>query len=148
MKTLLIAVLMIFGMVFTVSATENNTISVKERVNHLTDEMIRELRLNNYQANEIREINTSIVEKMMAIETEFKGDQKMIDQKVKALFNDRDRKLENVLSTVQYNKYYGKRTAFNKIDQEFVANANTQDTNNGATAVNSAEGVKDAVTVK
>lgn len=146
MKALLVAVFMTFGMVFTASATENN-VSVKERANYLTDQMIVELRLNNYQANVIREINTEIVETMMAIETEFKGDQKMIDQKVKALFNDRDRKLENILSTVQYNKYFGKRTAFNKIDQEFVANANTQNTDNGKTAVNATEGTKDAVTL-
>jgi hypothetical protein len=147
MKTLMIAVLMTFGMIFTASATENNTILIEERANHLTDEMIRELRLNNYQSNEIREINTEIIEKMMAIETEFKGNQKTITQKVKALFNDRDRKLENILSTVQYNKYFGKRTAFNKIDQEFVANANTQDTTNDKIAGNASKSTKDALTV-
>lgn len=146
MKALLVATLITFGMVFTASASGNNML-VKERANHLSDQMIRDLRLNNYQANECREINTEVISKIAAIENEFAGNQEMIDQKTKKVLAERDLKLENILSTVQYNKYFGKRTAFNKADQEFVAKINTQNSNNASTEAMSTASTNDAVTV-
>jgi len=148
MKALIVATLMSFGMVFSATASGNNTVIVKERANHLSDQMIRELRLNNYQSNEIREINTEVIAQLVAIETEFEGNQELIDQKRKSILAERDRNLENILSTVQYNNYFGKRPVFNKIDKEFVANLNAPDTNNGsAEASNPAENTKEAVSL-
>jgi hypothetical protein len=122
MKALLIATLVILSSTFTAVAGGNNTkILVKERANHLSDQMIRDLRLNNYQANEIREINTLIVAKLTEAEKEFNGNPEMLNQKVKSILNERDVQLEDVLSIVQYNNYFGKRPTFNKIDKEFVA---------------------------
>lgn len=138
MKSLLVGALVVFGSVFTAKASETkNTVLVKERANHVSNQMIRDLRLNNYQANEVREINTDIIAKIAAVENEFEGNQKLIDQKVESILAERDSKLESVLSTVQYNNYFGKRPVFNKVDKEFVADLNTQDDTNG-----SAEAVK------
>jgi len=130
MKALLVAVFMTLGLAFSASASGSNTVLVEKRANNLSDQMIRELRLNNYQSNEVRAINTEVIAKMVAVENEFKGNQELIDQKIKGILAERDKVLEDVLSTVQYNKYFGKRPDFRKLDQEFVAKVNTQDTNN------------------
>ena len=124
MKKLLISTCCCLGLIFSASANGNEkSVSVESRANHLSDQMIRELRLNNYQSNKIREINMEVVAKMMAVEAEFKGNQELIEQKCKAICAERDVKLENVLSTVQYSDYFGDRNYYSKYDKEFVAKA-------------------------
>jgi hypothetical protein len=127
MKRLLVITFALLGFIFTASANGNEkSLTVENRANHLSDQMIRELRLNNYQSNKIREINLDVVAKMMAVETEFKGNQELIDQKCKSICAVRDEKLENVLSTAQYSNYFGARKVYSKYDKEFVASAGQQ----------------------
>ncbi|MEJ8756761.1 hypothetical protein WG947_07135 [Pontibacter sp. H259] len=122
MKRLLVSFCACLGLIFTCAANGNEkSVTVESRANNLSDQMIRELRLNNYQSNKIREINKDVVARMAAVEAEFAGNQEVIDQKCKAICTERDEKLENVLSTVQYNNYYGDRTYYSKFDKEFVA---------------------------
>jgi hypothetical protein len=131
MKKLLISTCCCLGLIFSASANGNEkSVTVESRANHLSDQMIRELRLNNYQSNKIREINLDVVSKMMAVETEYKGNKELVEQKCKAICAERDVKLENVLSTVQYSDYFGDRKYYSNYDKEFVAKAgNTVDQN-------------------
>ncbi|TXK47583.1 hypothetical protein FVR03_09330 [Pontibacter qinzhouensis] len=122
MKNLIVLTFLVIGIVFGAAATGNNL--VEQRANNLTDKMIRELRLNNYQSNKVREINLDKATKMLAAEKEFAGNQEMLDQKYKAISAERDRELERVLSTVQYNSYFGSRNVLTKFDQQFMAELN------------------------
>ena len=124
MKRLLITTLASLSIILSAAANGNEkSITVESRANNLSDQMIRELRLNNYQSNKLREINLDVVAKMMAVEAEYKGNQELIDQKCKSICAERDEKLENVLSTVQYSSYFGDRKVYSKYDREFVAKA-------------------------
>ena len=139
MKRLLVTFCACLGFIFTSAANGNEkSLTVESRANHLSDQMIRELRLNNYQSNKVREINMDVVAKMMAVEVEYKGNQELIEQKCKSICAERDVKLENVLSTVQYSDYFGDRKYYNKYDKDFVASAG-QPVENNSTAGNLAE---------
>ena len=135
MKRFLVTTFACLGLIFSAAANGNEkSLTVESRANNLSDQMIRELRLNNYQSNKVREINMDVVAQMMAVESEYAGNQELIDQKCKAICGERDEKLENVLSTVQYSNYFGSRKVYTKYDKEFVAKAG-QPTNNSV-AVN------------
>ncbi|WP_347156591.1 hypothetical protein [Pontibacter chitinilyticus] len=140
MKKLLIITCMLFGGAFAAQAssmtgpTETNTSKltenrkealVEKRAENLSDMMIRELRLNKYQSRKVRAINLDVVNKKMAVEREFAGNQNLIDQKTKEITATRDRLLEHVLSTVQYNHYFGSRNAYNQAEQDFMASNTT-----------------------
>lgn len=123
MKKLLVISCMMFGSVYATQASGNESIksSASARANHLSDQMIRSLRLNNFQSEKIREINRQVAEKMIAIEQQHAGDQATIDKLCKEASAQRDSFLEDVLSTVQYNKYYNNRPEYSEMDQEFMA---------------------------
>ena len=106
----------------------------EQRATHLSDLMIRDLGLNNYQSRKLREINKELVAQKMAVETEYAGNQAMIDQKCKELCNVRDAKLESVLSTRQYNEYFGDRKIYNQSEVDFMANLNQPGNNQTASA--------------
>jgi hypothetical protein len=148
MKKLLAMVCMVFGCAFAAKASGEARTSGKKgykldkkialvaekRANYLSDMMIRELGLNNYQARKMREINKQVVEQKMAIETEFKGNQEMINKLCKDVCSERDRELENVLSTRQYNEYFGHRKIYDTTEKEFMASVNdTQKSDQTAT---------------
>ncbi|KAA9345786.1 hypothetical protein [Adhaeribacter soli] len=94
-------------------------LSASQRANYLTDQMIRELKLNNYQARTLRAINLDKVTRMMAIEAKG-GDPNQIDNDCKGVCKDRDKELENLLSTEQYSKYYGNRPNYYKLDKDYA----------------------------
>ncbi|MBJ6119668.1 hypothetical protein JAO76_15785 [Pontibacter sp. BT310] len=147
MKRLLITTLASLSIVLSAAANGNErSITVESRATNLSDQMIRELRLNNYQANKVREINMDVVAKMMAVEAEFKGNQELIEQKCKSICSERDVKLENVLSTVQYNDYFGDRPNYTKFDKEFVAGAG-QTTDNAKSLANNTTTNTDSNTI-
>ncbi|MBC5773623.1 hypothetical protein H8S95_06075 [Pontibacter sp. KCTC 32443] len=140
MKRLLVSTFACLSIIFSAAANGNEkSLTVENRANNLSDQMIRELRLNNYQSNKLREINLEVVAKMMAVEAEFKGNQELIDQKCKAICSERDEKLENVLSTVQYNNYFGDRKVYSKYDKDFVASAGQASESTKALASTTAE---------
>lgn len=142
MKRLFVTLLACLGLIFTAAANGNEkAITVESRASNLSDQMIRELRLNNYQSNKVREINMDVIAKMMAVEAEFAGNQELIDQKCKAICAERDVKLENVLSTVQYNDYFGDRKYYSNFDKEFVAKAGQPVNENAIASTTAAEAV-------
>ncbi|MCC9167254.1 hypothetical protein [Pontibacter harenae] len=122
MKKLLIITCMMFGFIFA-TAAQDTPLTAEKRAANLTDQMITELRLNNFQSKEVRAINLDKVAKMMAIEKKYAGNQAKIDELCKMVCNERDFQLEKVLSTVQYSNYYEVRTDYNKSDRTFVAQA-------------------------
>lgn len=111
------------GNKFTSSASgDKNTIALASaRANHVSEEMIRELHLNNYQSQKVREINLKVAEQITAIEEQYAGNQAKVDELTNSALAERDRYLEKVLSTVQYNDYYNQREEYVAIDREFVA---------------------------
>lgn len=147
MKKLMAMVCMVFGCAFAANAnggpkaTEKKVTKVEKKVavvaeqraNHLSDMMIQDLGLNNYQSRKLREINKDVVTQKMAVEAEFAGNQAVIDQKCKEICNVRDSKLESVLSTKQYNEYFGDRKVYNQTEMDFMASLDQQN-NGGQTA--------------
>ncbi|GHA61503.1 hypothetical protein GCM10007389_12440 [Pontibacter akesuensis] len=124
------------GMVYTTQASGNNNVKSKAtaRANYLSDQMIKNLRLNNFQSEKIREINKQIAEEMTAIEQQYAGNQAIIDQLCKEACAQRDVYLEEVLSTVQYNKYFNSRPDYTNMDKQFMATMDAGNGENGATA--------------
>lgn len=134
MKKLLAITFMVFGTVFGAFATGNNvTVVAEKRANHLSEQMIRELRLNNYQANKVREINLDVAAQITEIEQKHAGNEQLIAEKCKDVLAVRDLEFEDILSTVQYNDYFGDRKMYSKVDREFVSTLSEQDSQNMAT---------------
>ena len=123
MKKLLVMICMTFGCVFASKASgdKSSAAVVSARANNLSDQMIKSLRLNNFQSSKIREINTQVAEQITAIEQQYAGKEAKIKQLTKEAFSARDLYLEEVLSTVQYNKYFNNRSAYAAFDQEFMS---------------------------
>jgi hypothetical protein len=107
----------------------------ENRANYLSDVMIKDLGLNNYQSRKMREINKEVVAQKMAVETSFAGNQEFINQKCREICAERDRQLESVLSTRQYNEYFGDRKIYDQTEKEFMAGL-TQQQNRNQTASN------------
>ena len=142
MKKLMALSLMFFGLMFGSHAAGKNPI-VEKRASNLSNKMIRGLRLNNYQSTKIKEINSEVAAKMLAVEEAYAGNQQMIDQKLKEIYAERDHALERVLSTAQYNSYYGNRKVYNEEDKEFMATlkngGTTEQETESVASVNTAE---------
>ncbi|MCX2739094.1 hypothetical protein [Pontibacter anaerobius] len=136
MKKLLVMICMMFGCVFATKANgdKSSKAVAAARANNLSDQMIRGLRLNNFQSKKVREINLQVAEQVTAIEQQHANNQKKIDELCKSVYAERDQFLENVLSTVQYNDYFGDRKVYKAADQKFVASLNNQN-NAGSVAV-------------
>lgn len=148
MKKLLVITCMMFGYVCTAAANgdtkpvtggnktavvdKKTAVLAEQRANHLSDKMIVALGLNNYQSRKLREINKDIVVKKLAVEKQYAGNQAVIDQKCKEICATRDAKLESVLSTKQYNEYFGDRKVYNETEQKFMAGLNEQPANSQA----------------
>lgn len=126
MKKLLVMTFMVFGIVYGATATGNVSLIAEKRANHLSDQMIKELRLNNYQANKIKAINLDVAAQITEIEQKHTGNEQLIAEKCKAVLADRDLKFEDILSTVQYNDYFGDRKVYTKADREFMASLSEQ----------------------
>lgn len=108
------------------SASASNTalasrksLSAVQRANHLTDRMIQDLRLNNYQARTLRQINLDKVHQMMAIEAAG-GDASQVDNDCKGVCKGRDKELEDLLSTEQYSIYFSNRPSYYKYDKDYA----------------------------
>ncbi|PVY39088.1 hypothetical protein [Pontibacter virosus] len=134
MKKLLAITFIVFGTVFSASASGNNvTVVAEKRANHLSEQMIRELRLNNYQANKVREINLDVAAQITEIEQKHAGNEQLIAEQCKEVLAVRDLEFEDILSTVQYNDYFGDRKMYSKVDREFVSSLDEQGSQNMAT---------------
>ncbi|WP_460577563.1 hypothetical protein [Hymenobacter coalescens] len=94
---------------------------VQQRADRLSDQMARELRLNNYQTTKLRAINTDKVAKMAAIETRLAGNDQLIDTQCLGVCRERDQELRSILTTDQYSAYYGNRSQYYKFDKDYAA---------------------------
>jgi len=128
MKKLLVMICMMFGVAFAAKATgeRSSKAIASARAQHLSDQMIRDLRLNNFQAKKVREINQQVAEQVTAIEQQYANNAKQIEELCRNVYSERDLFLENVLSTVQYNDYFGDRKVYREVDQKFIASLNNQ----------------------
>ncbi|GAA4349286.1 hypothetical protein GCM10023185_05900 [Hymenobacter saemangeumensis] len=91
------------------------------RADRLSDHMVRQLRLNGYQASRLRAINEDKVAKMAAIERKNAGNPKLIDEECQGVCKERDQELRNVLSNDQYSAYFGARSAYYKYDKDYAS---------------------------
>ena len=105
---------------------KTNKALASTRAKQLSNHMITELQLNNFQSRKIQEINMQVAEQLTAIEALHAGNQAELDRQSKSIYAERDRLLENVLSTVQYNDYFGHRNDYNKLDKEIASNVDIE----------------------
>ncbi|WP_210515875.1 hypothetical protein [Hymenobacter terricola] len=94
---------------------------VQARADRLSNQMVRDLRLNNYQATKLRAINADKVAKMAAIERRNAGNQRLIDEQCNGVCKERDQELQAVLSNEQYSSYFGSRANYYKYDKDFAS---------------------------
>ncbi|RTQ52202.1 hypothetical protein EJV47_04020 [Hymenobacter gummosus] len=97
--------------------------AVQQRADRLSNQMARELRLNNYQTARLRAINADKVAKMAAIESKHAGNATLIDDQCQGVCQERDRELRAILTTDQYSNYYSNRSAYYKYDKDYAAQA-------------------------
>ncbi|RIJ41989.1 hypothetical protein [Pontibacter oryzae] len=123
MKKVLVMACMMFGSTFAAKASgdKSSKAIANARAKHMSDQMIRDLRLNNYQSRKLRDINQQVAEQITAIEEQYAGNPAKIEELCKGVCAKRDSYLENVLSTVQYNSYFGDRKDYDAEDKKFVA---------------------------
>lgn len=93
---------------------------VQARAARLSNQMVRDLRLNGYQASRLRAINEEKVAKMAAIERKNAGNPKVIDEECNGVCRERDQELRAVLSNDQYSAYYGARSTYYKYDKDYA----------------------------
>ncbi|AKD04900.1 hypothetical protein POKO110462_18420 [Pontibacter korlensis] len=149
MKKLLVMICVMFGCVFSTKASggKSSKSVVTARAQHMSDQMIKQLRLNNFQSKKLREINLHVAEEITAIEMQYAGNQAKIDELSKRVYAERDKFLEDVLSTVQYNEYFGDRKTYSEEDKKYMASllnrsnegiavAENASTNNASASVN------------
>jgi Skp family chaperone for outer membrane proteins len=94
---------------------------VAERADRLSNHMVRDLHLNNYQATKLRAINADKVAKMAAIERKNAGNQRLIDEECNGVCKERDKELMAVLSNDQYSSYFGSRANYYRYDKDYAA---------------------------
>ncbi len=121
-KILMIVCLACFSITGTIAQNVNKAELAKQRADRLSDQMIQELRLNNFQAKRLREINQEKVSKMMVIEQKYANDPNLVEKNCQGVCRERDKELESFLSFDQYSKYYGNRSEFYKYDKDFAKN--------------------------
>ncbi|PSR52432.1 hypothetical protein AHMF7605_02275 [Adhaeribacter arboris] len=121
MKKFWMMTFLLWASVFGVQAQrQDKTETIKERADRLSDQMIRELRLNNFQAKRLREINQEKVSKMVEIEQKYANNPSLAEKNCQGVCRERDKELENFLSLDQYGQYYGNRSEFYKYDKDFA----------------------------
>ncbi|MDQ3290829.1 MAG: hypothetical protein M3Q05_06005 [Bacteroidota bacterium] len=123
MKKIWIIGLLLLALIFRVQAQNvNKTEIVKQRAERISDQMIRDLRLNNFQAQRLREINQEKVSKMMEIEQKYANNPSLVEKNCQGVCQERDKELESFLSFDQYSQYYGNRADYYKSDKDFAKN--------------------------
>jgi hypothetical protein len=119
MKKIIIMSCLSFATAFSSIAQDNNRSS--ERASRLSNQMIRDLRLNNYQASRIRAINQEKVNQMAAVESQYAGNPELVDKNCKGICKQRDKEVESFLSADQYGQYYASRSQYYKTDRDFAS---------------------------
>ena len=123
MKKILATAALATGVALGAQAQAKKSPVVQQRADRLSNQMARELRLNNYQTTKLRSINEDKVAKMAAIEAQHVGNNPLIDEQCQGVCQERDRELRAVLTTDQYTNYYSNRSAYYKYDRDYAAQA-------------------------
>ena len=89
----------------------------------LTARMVRDLRLNGYQATRLEAINAAQQQKLAAIAQKNAGNQQLIDQQCDEVCQQRDAAVRAVLSNDQYTRYYGRRSDYNEFAKNYAIQA-------------------------
>ena len=97
--------------------------AVAARAEHLSTQMVRDLRLNGYQASRLRDINNDKVAKLDAIERQYAKEPQLIDEHTKTITKERDRELQSVLTTDQYTDYFDARKRYAQVDKDYARSA-------------------------
>ena len=98
---------------------------VEARADHLSTQMVRDLRLNNYQATRLRAINSDKVAKLDALERQYARSPKQLEEQSKVVVRERDRELQAVLTTDQYTNYFDARQRYAQFDKNYAASASS-----------------------
>lgn len=120
-RILVVSCFIIISAFSALAQSESKTSLAKERADRLSDQMIRELKLNNFQASRLRIINQEKISKMMQIEQNYAGNPALVDKNCLTVCRERDKELESFLSFDQYSRYYGNRTEYYDADKNFAA---------------------------
>ena len=96
---------------------------VASRADQLSNQMVRDLRLNGYQAAKVRSINADKVAKMAVIHRKNAGNQQAIDEQCNGVCKERDKEFQDFLSTDQYSTYYSARSVYNKLGRDYASNS-------------------------
>ncbi|HEX8656911.1 MAG TPA: hypothetical protein VF690_05230 [Hymenobacter sp.] len=94
--------------------------AVQARADYLSNRMVHDLRLNNYQATKLRAINADKIAKIAAIERKNAGNPQLIEEQYKGVYKERDQELQAVLSTDQYSSYFGSRATYYQLDKDYA----------------------------
>ena len=94
---------------------------VEARADRLSNQMVRDLRLNNYQATKLRAINADKIAKMAAIERKNAGNPQLIDEQCNGVCKERDKEFQDFLSTDQYSAYFGSRANYYRADKDYAS---------------------------
>ncbi|WP_400191322.1 hypothetical protein [Hymenobacter sp. B81] len=97
--------------------------AVQQRADRLSNQMSRELRLNNYQTTRLRAINQDKIAKMATIESKYASNPKLVDEQCQGVCRERDQELRAILTTDQYSTYYGNRPAYYRSDKDYAMRA-------------------------
>jgi hypothetical protein len=115
-----IIIMTCLGFAISLSGMAQDISKGSERAKRLSDQMIRDLRLNNYQASRIRAINQEKVNKMMEAERKFASNPELVDKTCLGICKQRDIEVESFLSSDQYGQYYSSRAQYYTTDKAFA----------------------------
>jgi hypothetical protein len=118
MKRLVYTLALVLSVCLTASAQDGGT--AEQRAKNLSDKMIRDLQLNNYQSRKLRELNLINAQKMVEFENKFANNPAELEKCINGVCKERDLALESLLSTSQYSRYYGARKTFNSFDRQYA----------------------------
>ncbi len=94
-----------------------------DRAERLSDLMVRDLRLNGYQAARLRAINADKTGKLEAAERKSIGNAPALEQQRASIHHERDQELQAVLSTDQYSSYFDARNRYDKAERDYASTA-------------------------
>lgn len=99
--------------------------AVTARADHLSNQMVRDLHLNNYQATRLRAINNDKVAKLDALERQYASSPKQLEEQTKSVGSERDKELQSILTTDQYTSYFDARKRYAQVDKDYATSASS-----------------------
>jgi len=103
MKKWIIGLAFIFFM-FNASNAQNKQ-NPEERIKEQTEQMAKDLNLNDTQKEQVAEVNKKFAEKMKAIRMENNGNREAIRSAMKKPIDEREAELKKILTEDQYKKH-------------------------------------------